>query len=98
MTAVSFPGKPPKPQPKFVPVTPARTKANEYVELDIVQGAMDVGGTTGRIQLRLHNKDFTPVDQAQDYSADCGSIGQAHDSPKITAYIRGVLVGGAEPQ
>ena len=89
---------PPKPQPKFVSLTPPRTKANEYVELAIVQGAMDVGGTTGRIQLRLHNKDFTQIDQTADYSYDCGSVGQAHDSPKITAYIRGVLVSGTEPQ
>jgi hypothetical protein len=88
---------PPKPQPSFVAVTPPRAKANEYVEIAIVQGAMDVGGTTGRIQLRLHNKDFTPIDQNNDYSYDCGSVGQAHDSPKITAYIRGVLVGGTEP-
>jgi hypothetical protein len=89
---------PPKPQPAFVAVTPARPKANEYVELAIVQGAMDVGGTTGRIQLRLHNKDFSAIDQNNDYSYDCGSVGQAHDSPKVTAYIRGVLVGGTEPQ
>ncbi|HVU53389.1 MAG TPA: cellulose binding domain-containing protein, partial [Polyangia bacterium] len=88
---------PPAPQPKFVPVTPPRTKANEYVELAVVQGALDVGGTTGRIQLRLHNKDFSPIDQTADYSYDCGSVGQAHDSPKITAYIRGVLVAGTEP-
>jgi hypothetical protein len=89
---------PPKPQPKFVPVTPARNKANEYVEIAINQGAMDVGGTTGRIQLRLHNKDFSQIDQSKDYSADCGSVGQAHDSGRVTAYIRGVLVGGTEPQ
>ena len=88
---------PPAPQPKFVPVTPPRTKANEYVELAVVQGALDVGGTTGRIQLRLHNKDFSAIDQTTDYSYDCGSVGQAHDSPKVTAYIRGVLVGGTEP-
>jgi hypothetical protein len=89
---------PPSPQPKFVPVTPPRTKANEYAELDVIQGALDVGSTTGRIQLRLHNKDFSPIDQTMDYSADCGSIGQAHDSTKITAYIGGVLVWGTEPQ
>jgi hypothetical protein len=88
---------PPKPAPRFVPVSPPRPKANEYVEIAIVEGAMDIGGTTGRIQLRLHNKDFSQIDQSLDYSADCGSIGQAHDSPKVTAYIRGVLVGGTEP-
>ena len=89
---------PPKPQPKFVQVAPPRTKANEYAEIDIVQGALDIGATTGRIQLRLHNKDFSPIDQTMDYSADCGSIGQAHDSPKITAYIGGALMWGTEPQ
>ena len=86
------------PQPKYVAVTPPRTKANEYVEIAFVQGAIDVAGTTGPTQLRLHNKDFSAVNQANDYSADCGSTGQAHDSGKITAYIKGVLVGGTEPQ
>jgi hypothetical protein len=89
---------PPPAQPVYAAVTPPRTKANEYVEIAITQGAIDVGGTTGSIQLRLHNKDYSPVNQANDYSADCGSIGQAHDSGKITAYVGGVLVGGTEPQ
>jgi hypothetical protein len=79
-------------------VTPPRTKANEYIEIGFKQGAVDVGGTTGPVQLRLHNKDFTPMNQGDDYSADCGSIGQAHDSGKVTAYVKGVLVGGLEPQ
>jgi cellulose 1,4-beta-cellobiosidase len=86
------------PPVSFVPVTPPRTNANEYLEIAIKQGAIDVNGTTGNIQLRLHNKDFTPMNQADDYSADCASTGQAHDNPKITAYIKGVLVGGTEPQ
>ena len=89
---------PPPAQPKYVAVTPPRTKANEYIEIAFVQGAIDVNGTTGPIQLRLHNKDFSQINQANDYSADCGSVGQAHDSGKITAYIKGVLVGGTEPQ
>jgi endoglucanase len=83
--------------PQFVPVTPPRPEANEYVEIAFVQGAIDVGGQTGPMQLRLHNKDFTPMDQSDDYSADCGSTGQAHDSGKVTAYLKGVLVGGTEP-
>ena len=84
--------------PRFVAVTPPRTKANEYVEIALTQGAIDVNGTTGPIQLRLHNKDFTPMNQMDDYSADCGQVGQSHDSGKITAYVKGVLVGGTEPQ
>jgi hypothetical protein len=86
------------PPVSFVPVTPPRTNANEYLEIAFKQGAIDVNGKTGNVQLRLHNKDFTPMNQADDYSADCGSTGQAHDNPKITAYIKGVLVGGTEPQ
>jgi endoglucanase len=83
--------------PRFVAVTPPRPEANEYVEIAFVQGAIDVGGQTGAMQLRLHNKDYTPMDQSDDYSADCGSTGQAHDSSKVTAYLKGVLVGGTEP-
>jgi len=86
------------PPVSFVPVTPPRTNANEYVEIAFKQGAIDVNGKTGNINLRLHNKDFTPMNQADDYSADCGSTGQDHNNPKITAYIKGVLVGGTEPQ
>jgi Cellulose binding domain len=86
------------PPVNFVPVTPPRTNANEYLEIAFKQGAIDVNGKTGNIQLRLHNKDFTPMNQADDYSADCGSTGQAHNNPKITAYIKGVLVAGTEPQ
>ena len=86
------------PPVNFVPVTPPRTDANEYLEIAFKQGAIDVNGKTGNINLRLHNKDFTPMNQADDYSADCGSTGQDHNNPKITAYIKGVLVGGTEPQ
>jgi len=84
--------------PKFVAVTPPRAKANEYVEIAFTQGAIDVGGQTGPMQLRLHDKDYSAIDQTDDYSADCGSTGQAHDSGKVTAYLKGVLVGGTEPQ
>ena len=86
------------PPVNFVAVTPPRTDANEYFEIAFKQGAIDVGGKTGTIQLRLHNKDFTPMNQADDYSADCGSTGQDHVTTKITAYLKGVLVGGVEPQ
>ncbi|HEX4404011.1 MAG TPA: cellulose binding domain-containing protein, partial [Polyangia bacterium] len=60
------------PPVNFVPVTPPRTNANEYLEIAFKQGAIDVNGKTGTINLRLHNKDFTPMNQADDYSADCG--------------------------
>jgi hypothetical protein len=86
-----------QPPVKFTPVTPPRTKANTYVEIKFPPGALDVGGTTGNVQLRLHNKDYSPMNQSDDYSADCASKNNAHDSGKVTAYLKGVLVGGTEP-
>lgn len=86
-----------QPPVKFTPVTPVRAKANTYFEITFPPGAVDVGGSTGTIQLRLHNKDFTPMNQSDDYSVDCGSKNSPHDSGKITAYIKGTLVGGVEP-
>jgi len=87
------------PNPTFVPVVPPRRTANEYVEIKIIQGALNVGLTSGPIQLRLHNKDFTPRPQTNDYSADCAQPGQQHvDSGKITAYFDGKLIAGTEPQ
>jgi Cellulose binding domain len=81
---------------KFVAVTPPRTGANEYVEIVFPQGALSAMDTTGRIQLRLRNQDYTPINQTDDYSADCAN-NAAHANPKITAYLKGALVGGVEP-
>jgi hypothetical protein len=80
-----------------VPVTPVRNKANEYVQVGFMAGALDVAGSTGMIQLRLHNKDFTPVNQTDDYSLDNTARGTGKVSNTITAYIRGVLIWGVEP-
>lgn len=81
-----------------IPLAPPRTNANEYVQLGFPPGALDVGGSTGAIQLRVHNKDFTPINQSDDYSLDCATTGVAKPSMKITAYLKGALVWGTEPQ
>jgi hypothetical protein len=88
------------PPPKFVAVMPPRPKANEYVEIAFKAGAfaLDPLLDTGEIQLRLHNKDFSPINQANDYSYDCSMKGNAIDSTTITAYVYGVLIWGSEPQ
>jgi hypothetical protein len=85
------------PPARFQAVTPPRTNANEYVEIAFTAGAIDVSGSTGMIQLRMHNKDFTPMNQSDDYSVDCATKGTAKDSSRITAYLKGTLVGGTEP-
>lgn len=86
-----------QPPVKFQTISPPRPKADTYVEIKFPAGALDVNGTTGNVQLRLHNKDHSPMNQADDYSVDCGSKNTPHDSGKVTAYLKGVLVGGTEP-
>jgi Cellulose binding domain len=88
------------PGPRFVAVMPPKPKANEYVEIAFKVGAfaLDPLLETGQIQLRLHNKDFSPIIQTDDFSYDCSAMGAAAPSTKITAYIDGVLVWGDEPQ
>jgi hypothetical protein len=87
-------------EPNFVEVMPPRTEANEYVEIAFTAGALalDPMLDTGPIQLRLHNQDFSPITQCDDYSYDCPMTGTTIDAQKITAYINGVLVWGVEPQ
>jgi Cellulose binding domain len=88
------------PGPRFVPVMPAKPGANEYVEIAFKAGAfaLDPLLDTGEIQLRLHNKDFSPIKQTDDYSYDCSAMGTSGPSTTITAYINGLLVWGKEPQ
>ncbi|HSZ81198.1 MAG TPA: cellulose binding domain-containing protein [Polyangia bacterium] len=88
------------PPPQFVEVMPPRAQANEYVEIAFTAGALalDPMLDTGPIQLRLHNKDFSPITQCDDYSYDCPMTGTTIDAQKITAYIDGILVWGTEPQ
>jgi hypothetical protein len=87
------------PAPKFVAVMPPKTKANEYAEIAFKAGALalDPFLDTGEIQLRLHNKDFSPINQMDDYSHDCSMKGNAAPATMITAYLDGVLVWGTEP-
>ncbi|HVX97245.1 MAG TPA: cellulose binding domain-containing protein, partial [Polyangia bacterium] len=88
------------PGPKFVAVTPPDPQANRYVEIAFKAGALNLDAflNTGEIQLRVHNKDNSPLQQDMDYSFDCDVKGATIDAAKITAYIGGVLVWGTEPQ
>jgi hypothetical protein len=88
------------PAPRFVAVMPPRQRATEYVEIAFKASALalDPFLDTGEIQLRLHNKDFSPIVQSDDYSYNCAMKGNAIDGTTITAYVDGVLVWGTEPQ
>jgi hypothetical protein len=86
--------------PNFVEVMPPRAHANEYSEIAFTAGALSLEPRldTGEIQLRIHNKDFSPIMQCDDYSYDCPTTITTIDAQKITAYINDVLVWGTEPQ
>jgi hypothetical protein len=92
------------PAPKFVAVMPPRQDATAYAEIAFKAGAfaLDQFLDTGEIQLRLHNKDYSPIDQTDDYSYDADNCAvlpaSAIESAKITAYLDGVLVWGTEPE
>jgi hypothetical protein len=88
------------PKPMFVAVMPPKPKANEYAEIAFKAGALALDSflDTGEIQLRLHNKDYSPITQVDDYSHDCLMKGNAQPGTTITAYVDGVLVWGTEPQ
>jgi Cellulose binding domain len=87
----------------FVAVTPSKTGANAYLELsfpmkgDAGVKTLDGFGSTGDIQMRVHDSAFRPLTQTDDYSYDCPSLNMSIENMKITAYVSGTLVWGTEP-
>lgn len=80
----------------LVPVSPARTGADYYVEVGFKFGSLMPGQDTGFVQLRINDLNFGEIHQGDDYSYDPEST-TFRDSPKVTAYIDGALVWGEEP-
>jgi len=92
---------------KFVPLSPARAGANEYLEIGFTMMAptLSLFSDTGQIQLRFANYGSVNlfVDQTQDYSFQSCPAGATPNMPPynpnqhITGYINGVLAFGSEP-
>jgi len=91
---------------KFVPVSPARPGANEYLEIGFTTTAptLSLFSDTGQIQLRFANYSVNLfVDQTQDYSFQACPAGATpnnppyNPNPHITGYINGTLAFGTEP-
>lgn len=91
----------------FVPVSPAVTGANEYLQIAFSSGSLGLFESSGELDLRL-NDYSTPTwdnDQTDDYSFQACSGGKtAYDSPfdgqpwdHVTAYASGTLIYGTEP-
>ena len=91
----------------FMPVSPAVTGANEYLQIAFASGSLGLFETSGELDLRL-NDYSTPTwdnDQTDDYSFQpCTGSKTAYDSPfdgqawdHVTAYANGALIYGTEP-
>jgi hypothetical protein len=105
-TAVSCDNIAPKPPAPaistFKPVTPALPKADTYLEIafNATAGTLDAFHSDkqqDQIQLRIHDVNFKPMMQANDYSFNCSMLNMEIESPLITAYVAGVLKFGTEP-
>jgi hypothetical protein len=79
----------------FGPVDPARPGADSYLEVGFTTGIVQSGGGIGQMQFRIHNADFSPLDESDDYSH--GTNTSFATTTKVTAYLDGVLVWGTEP-
>lgn len=81
-----------------VPVTPAKPKADKYVEFSFLDGAgkLAVNGNSGEVQFRVHNTNWTNLNQENDYSFDPTSTSYAAND-RITVYYKGNLIFGIEP-
>jgi hypothetical protein len=81
----------------LVQVSPARTGANEYLQLSFPAsaGTLAAGATTGEIQTRINKLDFTNYNESDDYSYLAVTSYTA--TTKVTVYLNGTLIYGTEP-
>jgi len=83
---------------RFEALTTPRPLADHFLELGFLAAAGSLAGSseTGEIQARCQKADYSPYDEADDYSFD-PSVAAYADAPRVTLYRQGVLVWGTEP-
>jgi endoglucanase len=82
----------------FVPVSPARTGADHYLQLGFTSGAGSLapGASTGGIQNRIYQANYATMTQTNDYSFNAADASFTAN-PHITVYYNGTLIYGTEP-
>jgi endoglucanase len=81
---------------RTVHTSPGTAGADGYLELGFGSGALAAGSSTGQIQLRMNRDDWQAFDQSGHWSFN-GSAAAFTPNPRITVYLDGELVQGAEP-
>ncbi|MFP7233724.1 cellulase family glycosylhydrolase [Bacillus subtilis] len=81
---------------KFVTLHKPKRGADTYLELGFKNGTLLPGASTGNIQLRLHNADWSNYSQNGDYSFFQSNTFKT--TKKITLYNHGKLIWGEEPK
>ncbi|MFC0518085.1 cellulose binding domain-containing protein [Mucilaginibacter angelicae] len=83
---------------RYVALASPRNNALGYVEYAFAASAgnLNAGSTSGSIQSRLGNNDWSNLSEANDYSYQQGSAVYS-ENPNITLYRNGVLIWGTEP-
>jgi hypothetical protein len=80
---------------RLVTVAPPRREADMYLEVGFTGGSLEVGGTTGPMQLQVIRTDGAVFDETNDYS--WGNHSNLMSWDRVTAYLNGTLIWGTEP-
>lgn len=81
---------------KFVKLNQSVKGADTYLELGFKNGTLSSGASTGEIQIRLHNDDWSNYAQSDNYSFVNSSTFK--NTKRITLYQNGKLIWGTEPK
>ncbi|WP_253907786.1 cellulase family glycosylhydrolase [Bacillus sp. WMMC1349] len=81
---------------KFVKLNHSLESADSYLEISFKNGTLEPGTSTGEIQTRLHNDDWSPYTQSDDYSFS--NTNTFKETKNITLHENGKLVWGIEPK
>jgi endoglucanase len=84
---------------KFVVLSPARLKANTYLEISFGAGAGSVaaGQASGEIQTRVHHVHWSNFNTTETYSFIADPSFVYKDTQTVTLYQDGALIWGVEP-
>lgn len=83
----------------FVTLSPARTKATNYLQIGFTAaaGSVAAGQGTGEIQTRVHHANWSNFITTDSYSFISDESFVYKDTQTVTVYVNGTLVWGTEP-